>query len=184
MPNGHPKPLALVSHHMTKEEREFREKEEAESKSGIEMKPTARVKSNRAALKEFKRIKKLYATIGQDDDMYSNMISDYCIAISQRETYYKMLEEIKKSMGELEEKIKNGSIDFITFIDQKGSLTEQYFKCDDRIQRLTKCVFDHERASLLGLADKMRTIPKKQEEKTAPSRMAERLKRRSEQGVI
>ena len=65
--------------HMSKQQIAARKKGEEDLLTGIPLKASDAVKNNPRALKEFKRVKRLFASIGKDDELYGNIINRYCL---------------------------------------------------------------------------------------------------------
>lgn len=87
MAGNNSKPLQLVKGHRTKAEIEYREKAEKAMQTKTEFKPTPAVKSDPVALKEFKRLKKLYGLMAAEfvDGLDEGMVNRYCLLISQEQ---------------------------------------------------------------------------------------------------
>lgn len=156
-----PKPLALVRKHLTNDEKKVRKDAEASSVTGKLMAPTDEVISDKAALKEFNRIKELYALIGKDDDMQSAMICRYCILRSEELHWQSEKKRIDAEMKKLEKAYSEEKLDALNYFTMTGTLRTAYLACDREVMRRRKMMYEHERESLLTLASVLRSIPKK-----------------------
>ena len=73
-----PKSAKMTTWHVTKSEREHREKAEKALTSDGVLTEWKRTGTPRGHNWYFKRVKKLFAEVGEDSDMYSAVINRYC----------------------------------------------------------------------------------------------------------
>ena len=177
MPGRPSKPIALVKRHNTNAEKEHRIKAEAEKNSGVEMCPSEAVKKNKYASKQFKRLKQLYVNINQNDAMHSETISRYCVMLAEEVDLKIQLDLSQRSINDLQDSFKDKEIDFVFYIEKLSEFGKLQTVIRGDLYKVRKMLYDHERACLFTLADKMRALPKQPPEKTEEESGIERYKR-------
>ena len=179
MAGGRPtKPLALVKGHRTKAEKAVRAKAESALLTGITMKENPEVKENPIAHKEFVRIRKLLKAIQKDDDLSGNIINTHCMLHAECKDFEEMKVQLCVGLAELGEAYKNKEIDFLSYSEQKGKLLDKIFACDKKVMEKRKMILDISKENIMTIQSAMRTIPKKEQEKTE-SPMSKFLKQRT-----
>lgn len=172
-----PKPIQLVKGHRTKAEKEARKKAEEALLTGTSLKEWPEVKANKAAHKEFKRLRKLLKAIDKDDGLHESIINRYCLLHAE----CKQLEEMKERCNEELEEIFNayhrGELDLIVYLDTKERIHGRYIKYDKKIMDKRKMMLDIEKENIMTIASALRSIPKKPQ-KQEDSPMAAFLKQR------
>ena len=173
------KPLSLVEGHRTKAEIKIRSEAEAAMLTGVPMKMTAEVRKNKIAAAEFRRVKKLLAGIGKDDDLYSHVINMHCILVGECAELEVAKQQLDEQLAELIS--RKGEIDFLDFLDNLKSIHGMTLATDKSIQTKRKMIFDIDKENILTVQSALRSIPKKPEEKKK-SGMAEFLESRAGDG--
>jgi hypothetical protein len=166
MPGRSSKPLALVKGHKTKAEREIRAKAEAASLTHEELKPSAEVRADKVALKEFRRLKNLFSKIEKADAIYSATLNRYCLLHSE---CVQLLSEIKgyeKSREELKASYEAGlmEIGLAKYIKLDDELMARIRGLDRVLDGKRRIMLSIEKESLMTLQSALRAIPKKPEE--------------------
>ena len=167
------KPVALVEGHRTKDELKVRRNAEAAMLTNVPMKMTQEVKENKIAAKEFRRLKKLFASIGKDDDLYSMMINTHCILVAECQQIQDVRDQFVQSKRELQADYHNGMTGDPA---EDGMQTREYYKllakivgaiidCDKQLMAKRKMILDIDKENILTVQSALRSIPKKPEKK-------------------
>lgn len=167
------KPVALVEGHRTKDELKVRRNAEAAMLTHVPMKMTQEVKENKIAKAEFRRLKKLFASIGKDDDLYSMIINTHCILVAECQQIQDVRDQFVKSKEELREAYKNGECGDP---EDEGIGASEYYRllakiagaiidCDKQLMAKRKMILDIDKENILTVQSALRSIPKKPEEK-------------------
>lgn len=176
MPGGRPpKPLVLVKGHRTKAEKAIREKGEASLLTGTTMKENPEVKANPIAHKEFQRIKRLLKSIGKDDDLCGNIINTHCMLFAECKEFEAMKENLYDDIRILDEKAKNGEMEFVTYLDRKAAVQGAIFACDKKIMEKRKMILDISKENIMTIQSAIRSVPKKPAEEKEEDPMARLL---------
>jgi phage terminase small subunit len=174
-----PKPIALVKGHKTKAEKEKREKEEKRLLTGTPLKEDLDVAKDEAAHKEFVRIKKILKKINKDDGLQENVINRYCKLHSECLFYCEQINQKKEQIKELRKKLESQEIDYLSYLDKEGSLTNQLLGFDNKLMQKRKMMLDIEKENIMTIASVLRSIPKKPSEDEQIDPMQAYLKKRN-----
>ncbi len=167
------KPYTLVEGHRTKDELKIRREAEAAMLTGTPMKMTREIRGSKIAAAEFRRLKKLLAGIGKDDDLYSQIINTHCILVAECQQIQDVRDQFVKSKEELQEDYQNGITgDPI----QDGMKATEYYRllarlagaiigCDKQLMAKRKMILDIDKENILTIQSALRSIPKKPKEK-------------------
>lgn len=172
------KPINLIDKkktHLTKEQRNLREKAEADSLSGIPMSETATVKKDKIAHKEFLRLKKLLGGIGKDDALYETVINRYCELLSecenlkiQRLNTEELVQEIRKEIKDFAKTELDPEMKAATLIELTKaivSMQKTTNKIDSLLNQKRTMLFGIEKENIFTIASALRTVPKQAEKK-------------------
>lgn len=157
MPNGTPKPLALVQGHRTKAEKDIRAKAEAMLKTGTCVTESKETKIDKIAHLEFLRLKRLFNKIEFVEALDTQVVNRYCIGISALVRIRSMVDKMESVLDDVKE------------IDG-ASLAKAYTAINGligKIQQQEKLLLSYEDRLFLNPAGRMRAIPKKPEKKEA-----------------
>jgi uncharacterized protein YbgA (DUF1722 family) len=174
-----PKPFTVLTSekksHRTRSELNRRKQGEEALSTGVALKERSEIKSNPVAHKEFKRINTLLGSIGKNDAIYEIIINRYCLMVAEctdlqnkRENCYQIMLKLDESF---DEELDN------TPSEERAKLIRSYAKthsdllnsllcCDSQIQAKRKMLLDIEKENIMTIAAALRSIPKKQENKT------------------
>lgn len=178
MPGGRPtKPLALIQGHRTKAEMEVRENAEQGLLTGTPMKESKKVKADKIAHTEFRRIKKLLKSIGKDDDLYGNIINTHCLLVSECEGIEKTRELFEKNLEEFEDKSCGEDITFTEKMRIKSEMQKSIMACDKALMTKRKMILSISKENIMTVQSALRSVPKAPEEQTQ-SKMSAFLKKR------
>lgn len=159
MADGTPKPISLVKGHRTKAEIEIREKAEMSLMTGITFKEWPETKANPVAHKQFRRLKRLYKSIGRDDAMIESVVNRYCILLAECEEYEKHNQRLHDLADELDD--KKDELEFDDYFKKTVEIGKQIQKNDSLLQSKRKMLLDIEKENVMTLVSAMRSIPKK-----------------------
>lgn len=164
-----PKQLTLVKGHLTKEQKETREKAEKALVTSYVMKPWAKTKRNDTAMKQFKKIKKAFSKIGQDDLCFESVLNRYCIIFAEcdeteqtRETILAAMRDTLANKDEIMTEI--GILDFYTRITEMAGKAND---CDRTLAKKREMLLSIERENIMTVNAKLRAVPKKPAEEEA-----------------
>jgi len=157
------KPLTLVSGHRTKDELKVRRDAESALITGVPIKISTDVKNNPIASKEFRRIKKLLASIGKDDDLYGQIINTNCLLIAECEQINETKDRFIKTLDEFED--SDEELDYSEKVRMKIKLQDQILSCDKQLMAKRKMILDISKENVMTVQSALRSIPKKPEEK-------------------
>lgn len=185
-----PKPLSLVEGHRTKDELKARRDAEAALITGVPMKMTPEVKKNKVAATEFRRMKKLLASIGKDDDLYSQIINTNCLLIAECGEILEIREQFVQSKEELQEDYRDGltgdpegdGIATAEYYRLLAKLSDNIINCDKQLMAKRKMILDISKENIMTVQSALRSIPKKQQEKKKTGMAAFMEKSRSGSG--
>lgn len=176
-----PKPCSVIKmegkSHRTKAELNQREKGEKSLASGKAFKERKEVNENKVAHAEFLRINRLMEGIGKNDALYEPVINRYCMLQAeckdmegQREEFYEMIHELKRTFHEAAEGMEPGKKTqlLLEFTAQIAKMTASMVNLDKQIQAKRKMLLDIEKENIMTVASALRSIPKKVEDKKNP----------------
>lgn len=158
-----PKPVVLMSKHMSKEEQAAREKAERELVTGKRMSEWPEVRKNKTAHKHFRRLSPLYAAIGKDDALIEPVINRYCLLQAECTEFECDGRRLRERMEQLDG--QQGELEYAEYVRLALELEKQMAAIDSRLQAKRKMLLDIEKETLMTLKAQMAAIPKKQEEK-------------------
>lgn len=167
------KPVALVEGHRTKDELKVRRNAEAAMLTGIPMKTAKEVKANKIAATEFRRLKKLLAGIGKDDDLYSQIINTHCILVAECQQIQDIRDQFIGSKEELQQDYHDG---VTGDPEADGMAATEYYRllaklagsiidCDKQLMAKRKMILDIDKENIMTVQSALRSIPKKPEKK-------------------
>lgn len=158
-----PKQLTLVKGHLTNAQKETREKAEKELVTSYVMKPWVKTRANATAMKQFKKIKKAFSKIGQDDICFESVLNRYCIIFAECEETEETREMIIAGMREMlrhkDELIK--ATDLLTYAQQISELADKAAACDRTLAKKREMMLAIERENIMTVNAKLRAVPKK-----------------------
>lgn len=183
------KPIALVEGHRTKDELKERRKAESAMLTGTPMKMAPEVKKSKAAATEFRRIKKLLAGIGKDDDLYSRIINLHCTLVAECDQIQDIRDQFAASKEELQADFRTkktgdperdgiGAAEYYRLLVK---ISQSIINCDKELMAKRKMLLDIDKEDVMTIQSALRSIPKKPEEKKK-SGMAAYLERRAGDG--
>lgn len=176
------KPISVLKDekksHRTKEEMKEREASEQELLTGITLKEDNRVKKNKVAHNEYKRVRNLFKTIGKNDNIYGAVINRYCLIVSEcreleerRDMANEMVDSVRKSFGEFLEASGMSAEDkadkLLELADKMVKLSSLYLAYDKQVMSKRKMLFDIEKENIMTVAGALRSIPKSPKKKTS-----------------
>lgn len=150
--------------HLTKAEIEVREKAEKSMVTGTEMKPSPQVKANKAAVKEFNRIKKMFQVIDKNDGIFEGVINRYCMLHGECIDLTEKMKQINEELDTLTQLKLSGEIEFLEYLDRRSGLTSAYLNIDKNLMSKRKQMLDIEKENIMTIQSALRSIPKKPEE--------------------
>jgi hypothetical protein len=172
-----PKPLHLVTGHITKAEKQLREKSENELLTGTHLKEFPEVKDNPIAHKEFIRLKKLLKSINKDDDLYGNIINTHCLLQAECKNIERFQANLKLDLEQLENKFEKNEISFEETMHLKTTIHKQILNYDKSLMGKRKLILDISKENIMTVQSALRSIPKKQQ-KVQKSNMSNFLEKR------
>lgn len=178
-PKSHLQLVNEKKSHRTKAELETRRKAEEELLTGSSLKEWPDVKANRVAHKEFTRLKKLLKSIKHDDALHEGVINRYCLLLAECKEFDDMKVRLIQDINDLGQAYSDGEIDFLDYMNRKGSLQDRLMACDRKIMDKRKMMLSIEKENLLTIASALRAIPKKPKEESEDDPMAALLNRKA-----
>jgi hypothetical protein len=180
MPDSTSKPLSLIQGHRTKAEKAVRAEAEAAFKTDEKIKPSAAVRANKAALKYFKRLIKLYDGIKMNEAFYENTLSRYCILLAEHDDAVRDRERIERNIARLERAEMEEEIEFKQYILEARYLEGALLAADKILAKRRDQLLSIEKENLMTMQGRLRAIPKKPPREEAPSGIAAYRQRRSD----
>lgn len=158
--------------HRTKAELEARKQGEAAFATGEKMKPRPETKKNMPAYTEFKRISKLFETIGKNDAIYEAIINRYCAIYAECLDFENQKNIFTKDLIDLQndkERIIDTQIASLTwYYNQKSKIQQNIIALDRQLQSKRKMLLDIEKECTMTVSSALRNIPKKEEDTKNP----------------
>lgn len=164
--------------HRTKAELQLRKEGEKSLSTDIQLKERKKVKQNKVAHKEFKRIEKLLKNIDKNDAIYETVINRYCLLQAEcsdledrKEEFYKLIFELKEESENLTDNIECNEEVLTYKLDYAKAIAKMMssmMSIDSQIQSKRKMLLDIEKENIMTIASALRCIPKKVEEKDNP----------------
>lgn len=158
-----PKQLTLVKGHLTNAQKDARDKAEKALVTSYVMKPWAKTKQNETAMKQFKKIKKAFAKIGQDDICFESVLNRYCIIFAECDETEKTREAILAGMRDMlanKDEIVARS-DVATFYTNLVEMAGKANDCDRTLAKKREMMLSIERENIMTVNAKLRAVPKK-----------------------
>lgn len=150
--------------HRTKSEMKQRETAELSALTGLPLRESEDVLSDKIAHDEFTRVHELLSAIGKNDALYESVINDYCTYKSDIARYAKYRQNIQGDLDSLHD----DDLDPETRYNLKIKMRREIMDCDKQIQTFQKKRFDIEKENGMTIASSMRSIPKQSEKKDNP----------------
>jgi hypothetical protein len=172
-----PKPLSLVTGHLTDAEKAVRAQGEADLRTDEKIKPSAAVRENKDAMKYFKRLINLYDGIEMNEAFYENTINRYCILLAEHDSAVKDRERIERNIERLEE--RESEMEFKDYIHEANGLEDALRSADRILAKRRDQLLSIEKENLLTVVGRLRAVPKRSEEKK-PSGIAAYRQRRGD----
>lgn len=165
--------------HRTKAEMQMRKAAEAATLSGVRIKESERVRTDKTAHKVFKRLIELLEKIEKNDAIYENVLNRYCVIFSECEalqervnTQYEMIYEMQTAFHKF---LNDSAMDD----EKKGCLAMEFGKSmaklsaqanvtDKALQTKRRMLLDIEKENIMTVAAALRSIPKKVKNKVNP----------------
>lgn len=174
------KPYAVIrsekKSHRTKAEMSARKRGEDSLKTSETLKERKKVKENKNAHKEFRRLEKLLKNIDKNDAIYEAVINRYCILQAEcmeveerRSVYEDLIREIRTALPELSKEDKEKYIMELAEISTSlARISAQISACDKILGTKRKMLLDIEKENIMTIAAALRSIPKNVEKNEHP----------------
>ena len=156
--------------HRTKDE--LRQRREAEKAliTGQKLKEWPEIRQNKAAHKEFLRIKKVLESIEKFDEIFAPPVNRYCLLQAEcldfeekRELFCKNIQALQEEHQKQPEEMTQS--DYFKLLAQ---MEKVLIDCDKQVQAKRKMLLDLEKELCMTVASALRSIPKKPKEKSDP----------------
>ncbi len=174
------KPVSTNKKHLTNAEKEQRLKFENALLSGHKITERARVKADKTAHGEFKRVVGLLRAIGKDDGLYSEQMNRYAELFSECEFYKELSAELRAELDDLSELCAEmrtaarryadefeDNENIADLLEQLGELIgkravilRQLSDADTKIKQKREAMLAIERENCMTVSAALRTIPK------------------------
>lgn len=170
------KPAAVIEYekksHRTKAELAKRKEEEGKLLTGQEIKERKEVKGNKAAHREFLRLRKLLRSIGKDDALYEPVINRYAMLQAECRDFEEKREVFLRNMQDLQEKqeelLEGGDVSLKEYFRMQNEFARRLVDLDRQVQGKRKMLLEVEKENVMTIASALRNIPKKTEEGEDP----------------
>lgn len=170
------KPAAVIEYekksHRTKAELAKRKEEESKLLTGQEIKERKEVKGNKAAHREFLRLRKLLRSIGKDDALYEPVINRYAMLQAECRDFEEKREVFLRNMQDLQEKreelLEGGDVSLKEYFRMQNEFARRLVDLDRQVQGKRKMLLEVEKENVMTIASVLRNIPKKIEEGEDP----------------
>lgn len=144
--------------HLTKEEIEDRQQQEAKLKSGVKIyKPCDQVKKDKIAHAMFKKLKKLYESIEYVEGLDENVINRYCLLYSE----YTRLRNMRQDLAD--------KYDDEPRLENKLMIADRIADIDTQLNKKMDLLLKLEDRLFLNPTARIKNVPKKKEEPKEPS---------------
>lgn len=174
------KPVSTNKKHLTNAEKEQRLKFENALLSGHKITERARVKADKTAHGEFKRVVGLLRAIGKDDALYSEQVNRYAELFSECEFYKELSAELSGELNDLSElcaemrtaarryadefEDSENIADLLEqlndLINKRAVILRQLSDADTKIKQKREAMLAIERENCMTVSAALRTIPK------------------------
>lgn len=138
--------------HLTKSEIEARKAQENSLKSQTNFRPNEHVKNNKAALKMFRKLKRLYKDISYVDGLDENIINRYCLMIAEADGLENLLVKIQDDVEACEKP------------SDRVQLYKTIANAEATLHRMRDMLMKMEDRMFLNPTSRIKNVPKKQEE--------------------
>ena len=146
--------------HRTKAELDLRKMHEDAALSKQPIKCTILKKDDPVAYKEFKRQEVLLKKIEKNDALYQNVVTRYCLVISECAEFENKIAAADKVGVELDKQYSNGQIETLSYFELKSKFNNQYLALDRQLMEKRKMLLSIEKEILATPASVLRAIPK------------------------
>lgn len=176
------KPVSVNKKHLTNAEKEQRLKFENALLSGHKITERKRVREDKTAHTEFKRVVGLMRAIGKDDALYSEQMNRYAELFAECEFYKELSAELRdelRDLAELCEEMRTavrryaddfdesdsaGISELLKQIDElignRAVILRQLSDADTKIKQKREAMLAIERENCMSVSAALRTIPK------------------------
>lgn len=176
------KPVSVNKKHLTNAEKEQRLKFENALLSGRKITERKRVREDKTAHAEFKRVVGLMRAIGKDDALYSEQMNRYAELFAECEFYKELSAELRdelRDLAELCEEMKTAARRYADDFDESKSewiaellkqideligtravILRQLSDADTKIKQKREAMLAIERENCMSVSAALRTIPK------------------------
>lgn len=176
------KPVSVNKKHLTNAEKEQRLKFENALLSGHKITERKRVREDKTAHTEFKRVVGLMRAIGKDDALYSEQMNRYAELFAECEFYKELSAELRdelRDLAELCEEMRTaarryaddfdesdsaGISELLKQIDElignRAAILRQLSDADTKIKQKREAMLAIERENCMSVSAALRTIPK------------------------
>lgn len=158
------KPVAVLEQegrsHRTKKELEARRKAEDGLKSGSKISELPEVRSNPAAHRVFRAVKKMLKQIDRDDKLHEAIVNRYCIITAECEDIVHDRALIEQRCLHLESALEHNEMEIEAYIRAHQKAVDQKNAIDRALQTKRKMLLDIEKECLMTIAAALRAIPK------------------------
>lgn len=177
-----PKSANTIKRHATKSELEHRKKaEKALTPDGF-LTEWKRTGTPRGHNWYFKRVKKLFADVGEDSDMYSAVINRYCELL---EECGRLEQEARKTLERIIELEKRkDELEYKDWLDLHVELMKCSKSTHDLLDRKRNMLLAIEKENLMTVMAKLRAVPKKPKDEADDDPMTELLAGRPQMHVL
>ena len=170
-----PKPLSLLTGHLTDAQRALRAQGEAALSTDEKIKPSTAVKQNKDAMKYFKRLIALYDGIEMNEAFYENTINRYCILLAEHDAAVKDRARIERNIEKLEE--NESEMEFADYVNAAKALEDALRSADRILAKRRDQLLSIEKENLLTVQGRLRAVPKKPKEEKPTGIAAYRQRR-------
>lgn len=168
------KPVSVLQNekksHKTKQEIMQRKAAEKSLLTGRRLKEEQKTKDNEISHREFLRLKKLFAAIEKNDELYSAAINRYCLLKAELVQFEGLRKNCEARIDELIE--RQSEFEYKDFIKMLDSLQKNIISLDKQVQAKRRMMFDIEKENVMTIASSLRSIPKKAAKKQNPLKEA------------
>ncbi len=147
--------------HKTKKELAQREQAEKAALTGERIKETAEVKADKIAHTEFRRLKRILANIGRDDELYGAPTRRYCLNASKLHDADISVERLKGEVDQLVEDRDNFD-DLQEYYKLLTKLEDSVTRKEQLSKSIRQEMNDFEKENSMTIKSSIRTVPPKQ----------------------
>lgn len=154
------KTVNAIQGHRTKAELNCRREAEDSLKTNARLTERPETRADKTAHKEFGRVKKLFALIDKDDDLYSAVLNRYCQIQAECLAFEKRAGELQEQINRLKLDYEDGKTDAEFYYSKYDSLQKTLISIDRQVMTKRKMLFDIEKENLMTVASSLRSVPK------------------------